>query len=108
MAEILGDPEFGPCGEAIPPTNVPPEVLDHRSDHALRPLGHLAEGEEGSIELLLLPGETLEFLEANDIRSGCQIKVVGLGAEAVRIISTDGPELSLTIKMASRILVQKR
>jgi DtxR family Mn-dependent transcriptional regulator len=105
LSEILGDPKVGPGGDPIPPTDIPSEVLDVRRELALLPLGRCEAGMSGSIQLLLLGGETLEFLGANGIFSGSEVEVLEQKEDTLRVRSGDH-DLSLTQKLADRILIQ--
>lgn len=101
LAEMLGHPSLSPAGAPIPPVD-----SDAAFVLASKPLSSLGLNETGVITQIRGDAALRAFLEVEKVSSGVQVRLMGMGRDAVLIQAENGICLHLALPIADLIWVR--
>ena len=99
LSDFLGHPSVSPQGKPIP-------TVEATAPLALQPLATLSAGQTAHIVAWDAPLPAQKFLEAEGLRPGVAITVLGTGSTGAMLLRTNGHQLHLDATLAQSILVQ--
>lgn len=99
LSDFLGHPSVSPQGNPIP-------TVEATAPLALHPLATLSAGQTAHIVAWDAPLPAQKFLEAEGLRPGVAITVLGTGSTGAMLLRTNGHQLHLDATLAQSILVQ--